>query len=86
MTCSKEEKYEIELRSLESPFTWNMHEIKKTINTDYHAHDDEEFLPLLKFIRNIMIIYVDIKDDQDFNVIKKSLEKSKENFAELKKT
>lgn len=75
----------MELQNLESPFNWNMEEIKKTIETDNNTHDDEEFLPLLKFIRNIMVVYVDVTDGQDFNSIKKCLEKSKENFAELKK-
>lgn len=70
-----ENDFEKSLNRLECPFTWNMDDIDKTLSTDYKPHDEEDLIPLLKLFRQIMVVYVQSKEDENADIIISNLEK-----------
>lgn len=71
------------LEKFECPFTWDMDDIESKDNFQYHPNDDEEFIPLLKVMRNIMTVYVDTKEGKDAESILKILEKCDDDLKSL---
>lgn len=59
----KQKDFEEQIQNFECPFTWQMDCIKASINVDYHAHDDEELLPVLRLMRIIMKIYIETREN-----------------------
>ena len=55
------------LKKIECPFTWSLKEIDKVIKGikgSKRVHDDEEFVPILKWMRLLMGAYEKVaKDD-----------------------
>lgn len=70
---------------LECPFTWKVEETGHTFIENYHSHDDENFVPLLKLMRNIMKVYFEVKDEKELDQILDHLKNCQKNLIELKK-
>lgn len=60
--------YEKKMANFECPFTWEMSEMKYS-KTEYNPHDDEEFIPLMKLMRCIVHLYVDVKNGDESKII-----------------
>lgn len=74
---TEDEEFENKLNKLECPFTWDMDDIDDdaVLATGYKPHDEEEFIPLLKLMRIVMLAFVQTKVKEDSDDILKNLEK-----------
>ncbi|XP_016841123.1 uncharacterized protein LOC100679734 isoform X1 [Nasonia vitripennis] len=70
-------EFENKLQTLEYPFTWDMDDIDNdaVLATGYKPHDEEEFIPLLKLMRIVMLVFVQTKKNEDPDSILENLEK-----------
>ena len=82
----EENSYELKLKALECPFTWDMDNIiGKEVDVDYHPHDDEDSFPLLKLMRDIMSAYVSTKHREERKTILECLKSCDQHMTDLKK-
>ncbi|XP_033220481.1 uncharacterized protein LOC117175054 [Belonocnema kinseyi] len=74
------------LKNLECPFTWKLNEIYKIVkeHKESQTHDDENLVPILKFMRLVVNIYESVLKE-DFTKVHEWLKLAEQIFDEMKK-
>lgn len=81
MDLLEKHRYQMELEKLESPFNWDLPTKLNYQSTDV---DNNESDPIIKLIRYIMRVYLNVMANENSEIIFDLLKKCDENLKELK--